>query len=386
MIRVPNNAYSEMTENLYLDYNATAPLHPDAIAAMQDAFHAPANPSSVHRHGRSARARLERARNQLASALSVRASDITFTSGGTEASNMVLAGYQHIITSEIEHDAVLAASPDAQRIRTSADGVVDLSHLKSLLEGVDAQAAPATLVSVMGANNETGAIQPIQEIAALCKEAGVHFHSDMVQLLGKKQLNLAQTGVDYASFSAHKIGGPAGVGAVYSAGALRPTPVIRGGGQEQGSRSGTENLIGIVGFGAAAEAVLKGYAHFAQLAQWRDMAEQKLRAEAPEIEVIASNADRLANTSALYLPFMRSEMAVMALDLAGFSISAGAACSSGKMKPSHVISAMGMADKAGHVIRISSGWNTQREEWMRLAEKLIEMYKSNRDRQAEAGR
>ncbi len=364
-----------MTEHIYLDYNATSPLHPAAQEAMQNAFDAPSNPSSVHHHGRVARAKLEKAREQCATLLGGRARDITFTSGGTEANNMVLAGYQHVICSEIEHDAVLAACPDADQIKTLPNGVIDLSDLAAKLARITPEQSADTVVSVMAANNETGAIQPIAQIAMLCREAGVKFHSDMVQILGKKPLNVIELGVDYASFSAHKIGGPSGVGAVYSAGALRPTPLIKGGGQEQGSRSGTENFLGIIGFGEAAKAAVDGALHFEQLEIWRNEAEQRLVSACPEIEVIAQDADRLGNTSALYLPHITSEMAVMSLDLKGFSISAGAACSSGKMKPSHVISAMGMADKAGHVIRISSGWKTQANDMLRLAEQIIEMYK-----------
>ena len=369
-----------MTEPIYLDYNATAPLHPDAQAAMQAAFGAPANPSSVHFHGRAARAKIEHARQQLADLIGGRAQDITFTSGGTEANNMVLAGFPTVIMSEIEHDAVRAARPDAMTIKTHSDGVISLPDLADKLAKLSPEQSAETLVSVMAANNETGAIQPISDIAELCHRAGVKFHSDMVQMLGKKQLNLSRLKVDFASFSAHKIGGPAGVGAVWSAAGLRPTSLIKGGGQEQGVRSGTENIFGIIGFGAAAQAASEQLDGLERLGCWRDEFEHKLKAAIPELHVMAEQAERLANTSALFLPFSVAEMAVMRLDLAGFSISAGAACSSGKVKSSHVIAAMGMADKAHHVIRVSSGWKTQPDDMLKLAEQLIEMYKHSQIR------
>jgi len=369
-----------MTEPIYLDYNATAPLHPDAQAAMHAAFGAPANPSSVHFHGRAARAKIEHARQQLADLIGGRAQDITFTSGGTEANNMVLAGFPTVIMSEIEHDAVRAARPDAITIKTHSDGVISLPDLADKLAKLSPEQSAETLVSVMAANNETGAIQPISDIAELCRRSGVKFHSDMVQMLGKKQLNLSRLKVDFASFSAHKIGGPAGVGAVWSAAGLRPTSLIKGGGQEQGVRSGTENIFGIIGFGAAAQAASEQLDGLERLGCWRDEFEHKLKAAIPELHVMAAQAERLANTSALFLPFSAAEMAVMRLDLAGFSISAGAACSSGKVKSSHVIAAMGMADKAHHVIRVSSGWKTQPDDMLKLAEQLIEMYKHSQIR------
>lgn len=360
---------------IYLDYNATAPLRPEAAEAIASMFEMPSNPSSVHLHGRDARARLEIARTQVASLAGARPQDVIFTSGGTESNNMVLAGYQHIITSAVEHDAVLAACPDAYHLPVDRNGVVKLDQIEAVLASLDQTERSRTLVSVMAANNETGVIQPIAEIARLCASHDVHIHSDMVQMAGKLPINLMEIGLDYITLSAHKIGGPSGVGAVVTAPSRRPAALLKGGGQEQGRRSGTENMLGIIGFGAAAETACGQLEDAQRLADWHRMAETNITDACPEIEVIGGEVSRLANTSAFYLPAISSEMAVMGLDLRGLSISAGSACSSGKMKPSHVIEAMGMAEKAGHVIRVSSGWKTQKSDLMMLADQLIHLYK-----------
>ena len=366
----------DVSENqIYLDYNATAPLRPEAAAAISEAFEMPSNPSSVHLHGRAARAQLETARRQVAGLLGARPQDVTFTSGGTESNNMVLAGYQHIITSAIEHDAVLAASPDAYRLGVDHNGIVKLDQLDAVLSSLDDTQRQQTLVSVMGANNETGVLQPIAEIATICARHAVHSHSDMVQMAGKLSVDMPETGLDYITLSAHKIGGPSGVGAVVTAPLRRPATLLKGGGQEQGRRSGTENMLGIIGFGAAAEIATSQLSFFQTLASWTSEIETQITTACPEIEIIGKGAGRIANTSALYLPSISSEMAVMGLDLRGLSISAGSACSSGKMKPSHVIEAMGMAQKAGHVIRVSSGWKTQKPDLIKLADQLIDLYK-----------
>ena len=366
-------------QHIYLDYNATAPLRAEAALAIRGVLNGPANPSSVHYFGREARAQLEHARKQIASFLDVSVSDLVFTSGGTEANNMVLSGYQKVIVSAVEHDAVLAARPDADLINVDRNGVTDLVHLNELLSGLCDEHRQSCLVSVMAANNETGVIQPLAEIAALCAEYQVHFHSDMVQAAGKMPLPPGQLpGLHFASFSAHKIGGPTGIGALWCAPGYRPSAFIRGGGQEQGRRSGTENLIGAAGFGAAAEAAQDSAEMRIRLGDYQRQFEQAVTQACPEIEVIGAGADRLVNTSALYLPGMSSELAVMSLDIKGVSVSAGSACSSGKIKPSHVITAMGQAEKAPHVIRVSSGWKTTASEMMALADHIIEMYKHSR--------
>ena len=238
---------------LYLDNNATTPLRPDAVSAMQLAMGPPSNPSSVHGYGRAARMIVEEARAEIAMLAGCRGADLVFTSGGTEANNLALSMFDTIITSAVEHDSVMQAAPDAKRIPVDSEGRVDLAALGEMLDSLDDAARPRTLVSVMTANNETGVIQPVDEIVALAKSAGVAVHSDMVQALGKQHLDFAGSGLDFASLSAHKIGGPAGVGALLVRPGRAMTSLLRGGGQEQGRRSGTENVIGIAGFGGAAK-------------------------------------------------------------------------------------------------------------------------------------
>ena len=356
---------------VYLDYNATAPLRPEAVAAMASLANMPANPSSIHHFGRVARAQMDGARQKLCSALNISVHDMVFTSGGTEANNLVLGNFSHIITSAVEHDAILAACPEADIIPVDGEGRVRLDMLDALADTDKKQ----VLVSVMAANNETGVIQPLAEIASLCLRYKDACHSDMIQYLGKAPIDLADLGLDFASFSAHNIGGPTGVGALHCRAGQKLVSLLRGGGQEQGRRAGTENLPGIIGFGAAIAA--QGQARLAGQASWRDTAEAEIQAACPDIQIMGGGAQRLANTSALYLPGLAAQKAVMMLDLAGFSISAGAACSSGKVRDSHVITAMGRSDAAPYVIRISGGWQTEQADWSGVAAALIEIYKRN---------
>jgi len=358
---------------VYLDYNATAPLRPEAAEAMMHALSQPANPSSVHQFGRAARALMDQARLQIATALQVKPAELTFTSGGTEANNMVLAGFKTIIASSIEHDAVLAACPTARLIAVDSQGVVDLSHLEQMLTDLSDTDRPETLVSVMAANNETGVIQPLAEIGALCRRHQVSFHSDMVQAFGKLAVDLDEACIDFLSLSGHKIGGPTGIGAVWCRPGKHLHSLLAGGGQEQGRRSGTENLSGICGFAAAAQNAVPE--ELTPIQQWRDEAEQMITAHCPQIEIIGRTVDRLANTSCLVLPNLTAQTAIMALDLAGFAVSSGSACSSGKVTSSHVLKAMGRDDAAGQVIRISAGWQTKRADMHGLAQALIDLYK-----------
>ena len=358
---------------VYLDYNATAPLRPEAIQAMAGLTNMPANPSSIHHFGRMARARMDSARQQLCTAVNISVHDMIFTSGGTEANNLVLGNFSHIITSAVEHDAILAACPEADIIPVDGEGCARLDKLEAMLDAVPETDKKQVLVSVMAANNETGVIQPLARVAELCRHYQVACHSDMIQYLGKAPIDLAALGVDFASFSAHKIGGPTGVGALYCRAGQKLVSLLRGGGQEQGRRAGTENLPGIIGFGAAIAA--QDLASIEAQASWRDAAEAEIQAACPEIQIMGGKASRLANTSALYLPGLAAQKAVMMLDLAGFSISAGAACSSGKVRDSHVIAAMARPEAAAHVIRISGGWQSEQADWSGVAAALIEIYK-----------
>ncbi len=348
----------------YLDYNATAPIREAAAAAALDAMRIGGNPSSVHRLGRLARRAIDRSRRAVAALVGARPDEVVFTSGGTEANAMALGGFsgRRRIVSAIEHDSILA-QPHEARIPVSADGVVDLAALEDLLE-----APPqAAFVSVMLANNETGVIQPVADVVALAHARGALVHCDAVQAAGKMAIDFAALGVDLMSLSAHKIGGPQGVGALIVRDGLGLTSGLVGGGQERGLRAGTENLAGIAGFGAAAEAARAEVGDWGRVAALRDDLEARLLAAQPDLPIFGRGAARLANTSCFAMPGVKSETQVIAFDLAGVAVSAGAACSSGKVSPSHVLRAMGAAaDVSSAAIRISLGRGTAAAEIDRL--------------------
>ena len=356
---------------LYLDNNATAPLRPEAIAAMQEAMGPPANPSSVHGYGRAARMLVEAARSEIAMLAGCRPADLVFTSGGTEANNLALSMFDHVITSAVEHDSVLRAAPQAQVIGVDSEGRIDLDALRGSLAGLADDARPRTLVSVMMANNETGVMQPVEDIVKIAHEAGVSVHSDMVQMLGKHHLDFSGSSLDFASLSAHKIGGPTGVGALLVRPGRAMTSLLRGGGQEQGRRSGTENVIGIAGFGGAAKAAFDDIGHYRRMAAWRDALEARLLDARGDVTLFGTGAGRIGNTCCLAVGERSSETMVMALDLAGVAVSAGSACSSGKVHESHVLKAMKAGKNAGRAIRISGGWNSSESDFERLAEVLV---------------
>ena len=357
-------------ESIYLDHNATSPLRPEARDAMMAAMGPALNPSSIHDAGRKARMMVEGARQQIATALGARHADFTFTSGATESNNMVLAGYKNIITSAVEHSAILAPRPDAMRLDVDQNGIIDLNALEQALARLDEAARATTLVSIIAANNETGVIQPLAEVAALCQRYQVDCHSDMVQIAGKVALTLAIEGLTFASFSAHKVGGPSGVGALWIKPGKTIPALLVGGGQEQGRRPGTENVIGIIGFGAALEAATAQLNSFAKIAAWRDAAEADLLAMRDDVSILGAGAARIPNTSSIALKGIASNTALMALDLKGFCLSSGSACSSGKVKASHVIEAMGFDDLAPHILRISAGWTTTEDEFQKLVKVL----------------
>ena len=342
--------------DVYLDYNATAPLRPEAAAAMISALELCGNASSVHRFGRLARRAVEEAREALAAAAEAPAADIVFTGGGTEANSLALRGTgRTAIISAVEHDSVRAARDGVVSIRVDRDGLVDLTHLAELLAAVGAPA----LVSVMLANNETGVVQPMAEVVALARRFGALVHCDAVQALGKIPLSFAVLEVDMMTLSAHKLGGPQGVGVLIIRDGVDMAPLLRGGGQERGRRAGTENVAGIAGFGAAAKLMAQAIDAAPRVACLRDSIEDRVRALAPDAVLYGANAPRLPNTSCIGLPGVSNEVQVMALDLAGVAVSAGAACSSGKITPSHVLQAMGAGDDAAaSAIRVSLGWNT----------------------------
>jgi cysteine desulfurase len=341
----------------YLDWNATAPLRPGAAEAMTVAVGRCGNPSSVHRWGRDARRELEAARAEVAVLCNAAPDDVIFTSGGTEANHLALRGLpgRRLIVSTIEHDSVRAAAPGATPLPVRPDGIVDLAALDRILA---AEETPA-LVSLMLANNETGAIQPIAEAARLAHAQGALVHCDAVQAAGKLAIDRDALGIDLLTLSAHKIGGPQGVGALIGAPDLPLVPLWTGGGQERGRRAGTENLPGIIGFGTAARLARASLETYRRVAALRDAAERRLVAIAPDARIFAAAAPRLANTLCIAMPGVPAATQVMALDLAGVMVSAGAACSSGKLRRSPVLEAMGVPpDEADCAIRISFGWSS----------------------------
>jgi cysteine desulfurase len=342
----------------YLDWNATAPLRPEAAAALSEALARWGNPSSVHARGRRARQLVERAREAIAELLAgVDPSAVVFVSGGTEANHLALlgGGRERVLVSAVEHDSVRHAVPDAELIPVDGDGIVVLDALDGLLT---ADPRP-TLVSVMFANNETGVIEPVAEISAITHKHGALFHCDAVQGAGKVSLDVATIGADFVTLSAHKLGGPPGVGALVATGGIEPAPFLRGGGQERGRRAGTENLPGIAAFAAAVRQAAVEISAYDRVRLLRDRLETEIAALAPEAAVIGTAAPRLPNTSAISLPGVPAETQVIALDLEGVMVSAGAACSSGKVGPSHVLAAMGLEPTvAESTIRVSLGWSS----------------------------
>jgi cysteine desulfurase len=336
----------------YLDANATQPLRPAARDAVMEAFSVVGNPSSVHRPGRQVRRIMEDAREAIAVGFGGRPEDFVFTSGGTEADAMAIHAQgrgRRLLISAIEHDAVRSAAAGATLVPVGRDGIVDLAALEArLADGV------ASLVCLMLANNETGVIQPVQEAAAICRRHGALLHVDAIQAAGRMPVRLSQLGAHSLAISSHKLGGPAAVGALLLApDAPFAEALIGGGGQERGRRGGTPSVALIAGFAAAAQA--SGGDDLVQLAGLRDAAEQA--AVACGALVCGDPAHRLPNTTCIALPGVAAGVQVIALDLEGIAVSAGAACSSGKVQTSHVLQAMDFGALAGQAIRVSLPWN-----------------------------
>ena len=377
-----------MPDRIYLDWNATTPLRTEARQAMEAAWELSGNPSSVHAEGRRARRLVEEARAAIAAAVGASPRNLVFTSGGTEANALALAPglrsgsglpVERLLVSAIEHASVLSGgqfSAEAiERIGVDPSGVLDLDRLRTLL----ADGRPA-LVSIMLANNETGTIQPIREAADIIHQAGGLLHVDAIQGFGKMPFDINALGADLATLSAHKIGGPKGVGCLILADdVLGLAPVSRGGGQELGRRAGTENVAGIAGFGAAAKAAMSTPEPDAvRLKALRSELESGLR-RTPGVMVFAGDVPRLPNTVLFTIPGLRAETAVIGFDLAGIAVSSGSACSSGKVQSSHVLEAMGFGpDLAQGAVRLSLGWSTSSQDidrcleaWRKLAGTLL---------------
>ena len=377
-----------MADRVYLDWNATTPLRPEAKAAMTAAWELSGNPSSVHTEGRQARRLVEDARAAVAAAVGARAQDVAFSSGGTEANALALvpglrrgAGppVQRLLVSAIEHASVLSGgrfpSEAIKTIKVTASGLTDLDHLRELLTG-----GPPALVSVMSANNETGAIQPVAEVARIVHESGGLLHVDAIQALGKIPFDIKEMGADLVTLSAHKVGGPKGVGAVVLAEDMQGLePLLRGGGQEFGRRAGTENVAGISAFGAAAKAAMAALKVDAgRLQDLKSRLEDGLK-QTPDMIVFSETTPRLPNTTLFTVPGLKAETAVIGFDLAGIAVSSGSACSSGKVQPSHVLEAMGQGrELAQGAVRLSLGWSTSRTDielalkaWRKLSNTLL---------------
>jgi cysteine desulfurase len=367
---------------IYLDHNATSPLRPEVAAVMARALQLPGNPSSIHAEGRAARAEIENARDKVAALIGAKAKNVIFTSGGTEASNMVLSpsfrrlgkqGADRLLIGATEHPCGLNGhrfSPDAVEIvPVDAAGILDLAWLEARLKQAGEE---RILVSVQTANNETGVLHPVADVARLVHEYGGLVHTDAVQSAGKTLLNMAELGADVLTISAHKIGGPKGIGAVVLASDQLEIAdrLVRGGGQERGHRAGTENVAGIAGFGVAAEIALASLEEEAlRLGTLRDEAEACVRRIAPDGVIIASGSKRLPNTFAFAIPGLKAETALIAFDLQGIALSSGSACSSGKVRRSHVLDAMGVEPSlAEGAMRVSLGWMTTKEDVIRFAE------------------
>ncbi|MBZ9974560.1 cysteine desulfurase family protein [Mesorhizobium sp. BR-1-1-10] len=380
----------------YLDYNASAPLLSAAREAMVAAFDA-ANPSSVHAEGRAARRLVDNARRDVAALVNGKAEHVVFTSGATEAASALLTPdwrmgrgairMSRLYVCEADHPCLLNGgrfpASQVKRIGVDADGIVNLDALAAALAGHD-KADGLPLVAIHAANNETGVIQPIDRIAEIVKAEGGILVVDAVQAAGRVSIDMAAGYADYAIVSSHKIGGPKGAGAIVAAADLMmPTPLINGGGQEKGHRGGTENLPGIAGFGAAAREALAGLKAVGAVRQRRDEAEAILKTLVPDVEIFGTDAPRLANTTFFAIPGVKAETAQIAFDLAGVALSAGSACSSGKVGPSHVLKAMGHGDSLG-ALRVSVGAATAAEdiELFRTALASIAARRAGRDKAA----
>jgi cysteine desulfurase len=360
----------------YLDYNATAPIYSEVIEAMTQALKEIGSPSSVHAFGRRAHQLLEEARKVLASHTEAKPNEVIFLSGASEANNMVLRGFEEqgcdILVSAVEHASVRLASTKSQVIPVSADGLIDLEALDKILR--TRQSTLPFLVSVMYANNETGVIQPIGDVVKITKKYGGFIHCDAVQAFGRLPFSFRDMNVDTVSLSAHKVGGAVGTGALLLKENLILPPLIKGAGQESNRRAGTQNTAGVVGFSVAAQQVKKE--DWRKTEALRNLLETKIEKIAPEVQFFGREHLRLPNTACFTMPGVTNEFQVMAFDLEGFAVSAGAACSSGKISNSPVLEAMGVAsDVATSAIRVSLTPQTQEQDIERFVECWNKIYK-----------
>lgn len=370
-------------ERIYLDYNATTPVDSRVLEAMMDYYHAIfGNPSSIHWYGQSAKKVLDEARDKVASFIKAKPAEIVFTGSGTEADNLALFGVANmyrnsgktkVIISAIEHHAVLNAAEELQRngfevikIPVNLDGVIDVERLKALVDD------SVLMISIMMANNETGVIQPVEEIAKIAQEKGIIFHTDAVQAAGKIDVDVERIGCLLLTLSAHKMYGPKGIGALYINQKVKIHPMLFGGGQERGRRAGTENLAGIVGFGKSCEICLQEYNERERIKFLRDKLENILLNSLSYAVVHGRNVLRVPNTMSVSFVGVDAEALVIDLDLHKVAVSTGAACSSGSIEPSHVLSAMNLPpEQLMSTIRISIGRFTTEDEINQAAQIII---------------
>jgi cysteine desulfurase len=370
---------------VYLDYNASALVRPEVQAAMAEALADNGNPSAVHAAGRRARARVETARARLAEMVGADAQSVVFSSGGTESNAQAIAsalaaGCERLIVCASEHpcvaEAAIASGKPVKVLPVDGRGVIDLGKLSELL-----RAPGKAVVAIHHANNESGVIQPIREAATLVREYGGWLHVDAIQSAGKIPVSMAALKADTLTLSAHKLGGPQGVGALVLGEGRSAVQIVRGAGQERGLRAGTENVPGIHGFGVAAECAVRDLPTAQAHAAWRNDAEAAV--EAAGATIMGKGAPRLPNTLFLSVPDWESPQALIVLDLDGVMVSAGSACSSGKTKPSRAIVAMGRLDLATGGVRVSGGWGTTKDDWSRFSDAWTRAYARQRARHTE---
>ena len=381
---------------IYLDYNATAPVRPAAKLAVLAALDHVGNASSIHQEGRKARGLMEAAREQVAKLINAQSKEITFTSGGTESNNLVLASdlgalgkkqpLAATLLSATEHPSLIKAQELSQRpvelINVDDNGILDLDHLEQLLKTWQEKSDLPVLVSVMLVNNETGVIQPMQRIANLVHQYGGFIHADAIQALGKIAIDFENMNVDLLSLSSHKIGGPQGAGALVIRLGMLVDSYVKGGGQELGLRAGTENIPAISGFGAAAKECEDELKNKNQYNEMRQSLEVKIKQISPDVTIFAEAVDRVATTSCFAIKGLTAERALMSLDLAGIAISSGSACSSGKVSQSHVLKAMGINDDVALcALRLSFGWNTKPQELDVFITEYTKIYQRMRARE-----
>lgn len=377
----------------YLDHNASAPLLPAARAAVVATLDVTANPSSVHNEGRAARKIIEDARRDVAALVGAKAEHVVFTSGATEAATTLLSPdwrmgrgvvrMSRLYVTEADHPCILNGgrflAERITRLGVDANGTIDLAALEAALAAHD-KAEGLPLVAIHAANNETGVVQPFAKIAELVKAAGGVLVADAVQAAGRIPLDMSAGYADYLILSSHKIGGPKGAGAIVAqADLMMPAPLVTGGGQEKGHRGGTENLSAIAGFGAAAREALAGLAEIDHVRAMRDRIEDAVIRLVSDAEIFGKAVERLANTTFFAIPGIKAETAQIAFDLAGVALSAGSACSSGKVGPSHVLKAMGFADNLG-ALRVSIGWQTSEADVEKFETALAALLSRRTDR------